>query len=110
MTALAVTPDGKFIVSGSADRSIKLFDLQTKQQVHHMKDVDESILFERNQGHISHCLDGVSSLNITHDNRFLISGSYYSIKIHDLQTKQQGHFFEDVHTGRSFLRFLFLTI
>jgi len=106
--ALAVTPDNKFIVSGSADHSMKLFDLQTKEQVHHFQDAHDSKFFERNQGLISCCLDWVVSLTITHDSRLIISGCYSSMKIHDLQTKQQVHFFEDVHSG-NFLRFVLIS-
>jgi len=35
---VAVSPDSKFIASASRDRSIKIFDLETKQQVHHFQD------------------------------------------------------------------------
>jgi len=33
--------DGKYIVSGSEDKSIKIFDLETKQEVHHFADIHE---------------------------------------------------------------------
>jgi len=34
---MTVTSDDKYVISGSTDRSIKVFDLQTKQQVHHFE-------------------------------------------------------------------------
>ena len=35
--SLAVTSDNKFLISGSQDMSIKIFDLQTKELVHHFE-------------------------------------------------------------------------
>jgi len=35
--------DNKYIVSGSEDRSIKVFDLQTRRELHHLKDVHSGI-------------------------------------------------------------------
>jgi WD40 repeat protein len=56
-------------------------------------------LFKSN--HISHYLDGVTSLVVTSDNRFVISASYdKSLKIFDLHTKQQVHHFENIHEER----------
>ena len=40
--SLVVTSDSKYIISGSSDRSIKIFDLTTKKEVHHFRDVDSS--------------------------------------------------------------------
>ena len=36
-----MTPDGRFIVSGSKDKSIKIFDLEKLQEVHHFKNIHE---------------------------------------------------------------------
>ena len=41
-TALAVTSDNRHIVSCSEDKSIKVFDLQTKEQVYHFQNAHES--------------------------------------------------------------------
>jgi len=38
VSSVAVSQDGKFIFSGSQDRSIKVFDNKTKKQVHHFID------------------------------------------------------------------------
>jgi len=35
--SVAVTSDRKYIISGSEDKSIKVFDLLTKQQVRHFE-------------------------------------------------------------------------
>jgi len=32
-----VTPDDKFIISGSWDKTFKIFDLDTKEEVYHLK-------------------------------------------------------------------------
>jgi len=39
--SVAVTSDSKFLISGSQDRSIKVFDLDTKKQVHHFQNAHE---------------------------------------------------------------------
>jgi len=39
IASVTVTPDNKYIISGSYDKSIKVFDIQTKQQVHHFENV-----------------------------------------------------------------------
>lgn len=35
VTAIALTPDNKYMISGSQDQSIKVFDLTTKKQIDH---------------------------------------------------------------------------
>ena len=42
--SVAVSSDNRFIVSGSDDKSIKVFDLQTKQQMHHFADAHISTI------------------------------------------------------------------
>ena len=44
---MAVTSDGKYIISGSEDKSIKVFDLQTKQQVRHFENAHKGIKVSR---------------------------------------------------------------
>jgi len=36
-----ISQDCKFIVSASKDKSIKIFDVQTKQQVHNFQEVHQ---------------------------------------------------------------------
>ncbi len=96
ITSVAVTPDNKYLISGSRDRSLKIFDFDTKQQVHHLEKANEgkSIHIEVS----AHCLDSISSLVVTSDNRFLIFGSFNnSIKVFDLATKQQVYHVENAH-------------
>ncbi len=42
ITSVALTFDNKYIVSGSWDRSIKLFDIERKQEVHQFEYAHES--------------------------------------------------------------------
>ncbi len=51
---MTVSPDSKYIVSGSADQSIKVFDLDTKQQVYHFVNAHESKFIFNEKGIISH--------------------------------------------------------
>ena len=42
MTSVEVSDDNKYVVSGSKDKSIKVFDFATKQEVHHFTNAHES--------------------------------------------------------------------
>ena len=93
INSVTVTSDDKYIISGSQDKSIKIFDLGTKQLVHHFENAHESR--EIYVDYKFTFLDWINSLTVTSDNRYLISGSGdKSIKVFDLQTKQQVHHFE----------------
>ena len=73
MNTIALTY--RFVISGSRDKSIKVFDLHTKQQVHHFQNAHDWF---------------VKSLAVTSDSRFIVSGSEdQSIKIFDLLAKHQ---------------------
>ena len=43
--SVKISPDSKFIVSSSEDRSIKIFDIESRQQLYYFKDVHEGIFF-----------------------------------------------------------------
>ena len=43
--SVAISNDGKFIVSASEDKSIKIFDIQAKDQVHHFVDIHDRTSF-----------------------------------------------------------------
>jgi len=82
---VAITHDNKYIVSGSEDKSIKVFELQTGQQVYHFQQVHTSAIL---------------TICISHDNRYIFSGSSdNSIKILDIESKQQIHHFQRAHVG-----------
>ena len=57
-------------MSGSYDKSIKIFDLHNMQLINHFQGVHKS---------------AISTIAITSDNRYIVSGSYdKSIKVFDL--------------------------
>jgi len=43
ITSVAVTSDQRYVISGSNDKSIKVFDLRTNQQVHHFENAHQGI-------------------------------------------------------------------
>ena len=86
ITSITVSPNGRFIASGSQDRSIKIFDVENKEEVYHFKEAHEAL---------------VSSLTVTSDNRFIISGSHdKSIKIFEVETKKQIQHFKDIQDSK----------
>ncbi len=38
INSIALTPDDKYLITGSDDQSIAIFDLETKQEVHRFED------------------------------------------------------------------------
>jgi len=118
----------KFIVSGSADKSIKVLNLETKQLVHHFPNAhegqvnsvavspdgkyivsackDHSIkIFDletmQEVHHFNHAhQDDISCVIVSPDSKYIISSSYdKSIKILDIKTKQEVHHFVGAHDG-----------
>ena len=43
--SIAISPDSRYMVTGSADRTVKIFDFQTRQLIHHFKSEHKSIFF-----------------------------------------------------------------
>ena len=69
---VAVTRDNKYIISGSEDKTIRIWNLLEKRQ--------ETVL----QGH----LNGVDSVAVTSDNKYIVSGSFdNTIRIRKLWIK-----------------------
>ena len=85
---MTVTSDNRYIISGSFDKSIKVFDLQTKQLVRHFENAHKGMEIYIDYKFIF--LDWISSVTVTSDNRYIISGSWdKSIKMFDLYTRQE---------------------
>src|SRR6266516_1583884 len=73
VSSIAISPDGQTLVSGSWDKTIKVWHLQTGQLLHTL------------MGHS----DYVNSVAISPDGQTLVSGSWYrTIKIRDLYAIQ----------------------
>ena len=74
---MRITPDNLFIVSGSADKSMKIFDINKRQEVHHFQNIHE---------------EAINTVAISTDNKFIVSGSSdKSIKIIDLSNRKEIH-------------------
>jgi len=71
VTSLAITPDGKHIVSGSLDRTIKIWDMKSGECINTL------------EGHTN----SIFSLSITPDEKHIVSGSWDdTIKIWDFKS------------------------
>ncbi|MEA2028726.1 MAG: AAA family ATPase, partial [Campylobacterota bacterium] len=81
--SVAFSPDGKFIVSGSADKSIKLWSIKEKKLIHS---------FEGHSG-------SVLSVAFSPDGKFIVSGSWdQSVKLWSIKEKKLVYSF-DGHRG-----------
>ena len=83
---VAITPDGKQVISGSGDNNIKIWDLQSGH------------LLRSLEGH----KNGMNGVAVTPDGRLVVSGSNdHTVKVWDLQSGRLLHTLEgDPHEGR----------
>ncbi len=83
VTAVAVSPDGRFIVSGSADRTVKVWEAETGRPLRSL------------EGHT----DGVAAVAVSPDGRFIVSGSAdRTVKVWEAETGRLLRSLEG-HTG-----------
>ncbi|OMJ87022.1 hypothetical protein SteCoe_11350 [Stentor coeruleus] len=73
ITRLAISSDDRFVVTGSDDCTVRLWNLHKKQQ---------EIVFEIYS-------DEVTSVSISKDSHFIISSSYSSVRVWNLYEKRQ---------------------
>lgn len=96
----AISKDKRFIIYGLESGSIKVFDAQKRQPYHYFENIHTGIAILSSICEDLSFIGAVSSVVISHHNRFIVSGSYdKSIKVFDLQTKQPYHHFQGVHAG-----------
>ena len=73
ITSIAISPNGKYVVSGSRDNSIKIWDIETSTCLNTLENHS----------------DFVSSVAISPDGKYIVSGSYdKTIKIWDIKTAE----------------------
>jgi len=73
-------------VSVSADKSIKVFDILKQRPIQHFKNVH---------------LDEITSINVSPDNKFIVSCSKdKSIKTHNITTGEQICHIPNAHSGK----------
>jgi WD40 repeat protein len=83
VTSIAFSPNGKYIISGSSDKTLKLWDVNTGECIRTFR------------GHI----DAVNSVTFSSDGRYVLSGSWDSaIKLWDVNTGECIRTFRG-HTG-----------
>lgn len=91
VTTLATTKDGRLLVSGGADKTVRVWDRITGQCTHTLA------------GHT----DSVSALAVSADNRFVVSGSQdRTLRIWDLGS---GRCVRTLEAGRSIVSTVALT-
>lgn len=95
--SLVFSHSGKFLVSGSYDNSIKVFDLDTKSVQQHLKTIHEGKVLEIID--LRKLFPGaVRSVAISPNDEFIVSGSDdKSIKIFSLKENQILHSFQNAH-------------
>ncbi len=95
---MALTSDNKYIISGSSDKSIKIFDLSTFKEIRHVKDAHESRFVEWPE---SYYLAFLETIVVTSDNKYVISGSGdKSIKVFEFNTGKEICHFKDAHKSK----------
>jgi len=101
ITAVTTTSDNRFIVSCSFDKSIKIFDFHTNEQVHHFQNAHESTFLCRKSFTKSNDKDSINRLTITPDDKYIVSGSRDgSIKVFDFEARREVHHFQEAHESK----------
>jgi FOG: WD40 repeat len=89
---------GRYLISGSRDYSIKIWDLLEKKCIEHLTkahDCKRRLLALIFSGY-------VQDIQIAHGNTYFVSGSWdRSIKLWDFESAKLIYAFEDAHSGSS---------
>lgn len=99
ITSVVVTSEKNFIVSGSADSSIKVFKFETKELVHHFQGAHESEFLFRNLSD-SFLDQAVVSVDVTPDSKFIVSAAAdKSLRMFDMHDKQLVYCLKNAYEG-----------
>ncbi len=78
--------DRRYIISGSNDKSVKIFCLEKKENPINIKNAHE---------------DWILSVAVSPDGKYILSGGRdASIKVFDLESHNQIDHFKDIHNGK----------
>ena len=95
-----MTSDNKYLFTASIDKSIKMIDLNTKQEVYHFKDIFTGTNYLLLSLNSFLKIDWIITVAVSSDNSFIASASFdRSIKVFNIATKHQTHQFIDAHLG-----------
>jgi len=91
---IVISKNGKWIVCACEDNSIKLFDIESKQQANHILDAH---------------LEKIHAIAITPDNKYFISGSQdRTIKIFETHNdKESANSIDYAHESNDFILLFF---
>jgi len=80
-----VSPDSRLVAGGSADQSVRIFDIETKQRVHVLENAHE---------------DWVWAVGFTPNNKYVVSGAGDgSLKLFGLKTGLKTEELQNVNQG-----------
>lgn len=98
ISSVVISKDNKFLVSSSWDKSIKVFDFDTKHEIYHFKDAHDGLFFPSFANNL--LIDRIHSITISHDSRFIVSASADKmIKIFDIFTEEEIDRFSNLRSG-----------
>lgn len=98
--ALELSKDNRYLVTGSADQSVKIIDFDARLELHHFKNIHASIhnIFF----YFIIFVDSVSHIAISSDNKYIITGSGdKSVKVLSVEAKIEIYCFENMHKGNT---------
>ena len=96
--SVTISPDSKYIISGSEDCSIKIFDIENQKEIFHFEKVHTGEMIQLLIFIFS--VDTVCTVAISQDMKYLVSGSRdKSIKIFDFTQRKELFHFQNAHEG-----------
>lgn len=110
-----MTPNGEYLVSGSWDKSIKVFALSSKAEIRHFQNAHERIFYNL-EGNNKIFLVPIYSMAVTSDSKYIVSASEdktikvfalhakhrtKAIEFNTAKSKQEIHHFQQAHEGKT---------